>query len=83
MAQKKLTEAEIGLLKNLQTEFDNVKSNLGQIETQLQSVLLQKEAAVEKLKTIFTEEQELADKLKDKYGEGTVDLANGVFTPAE
>ena len=83
MAQKKLTEAEIGLLKNLQTEFDNVKSNLGQIETQLQSVLLQKDAAVEKLKTIFTEEQELADKLKDKYGEGTVDLANGVFTPAE
>lgn len=83
MAQKKLTEAEIGLLKNLQTEFDNVKSNLGQIETQLQSVLLQKETAVEKLKTIFTEEQELADKLKDKYGEGTVDLANGVFTPAE
>ena len=83
MAQKKLTEAEIGLLKNLQTEFDNVKSNLGQIETQLQSFLLQKETAVEKLKTIFTEEQELADKLKDKYGEGTVDLANGVFTPAE
>lgn len=83
MSQKKLTEAEIGLLKNLQTEFDNVKSNLGQIETQLQSVLLQKETAVEKLKTIFTEEQELADKLKDKYGEGTVDLANGVFTPAE
>jgi flagellar biosynthesis chaperone FliJ len=83
MSQKKLTEAEIGLLKNLQTEFDTVKSNLGQIETQLQSVLLQKETAVEKLKTIFTEEQELADKLKDKYGEGTVDLANGVFTPAE
>ena len=83
MAQKKLTEAEIGLLKNLQAEFDNVKSNLGQIETQLQSVLLQKETAVEKLKTVFTEEQDLADKLKDKYGEGTVDLANGVFTPAE
>ena len=83
MAQKKLTEAEIGLLKNLQADFDNVKSNLGQIETQLQSVLLQKETAVEKLKTVFTEEQDLADKLKDKYGEGTVDLANGVFTPAE
>ena len=83
MAQKKLTEAEIGLLKNLQAEFDNVKSNLGQIETQLQSVLLQKETAVEKLKTVFTEEQDLADKLKDKYGEGTVDLANCVFTPAE
>ena len=83
MAQKKLTEAEIGLLKNLQAEFDNVKSNLGQIETQLQSVLLQKETAVEKLKTVFTEEQDLADKLKDKYGEGTVDLANGVFTPSE
>ena len=83
MAQKKLTEAEIGLLKNLQAEFDNVKSNLGQIETQLQSVLLRKETAVEKLKTVFTEEQDLADKLKDKYGEGTVDLANGVFTPAE
>ena len=83
MAQKKLTEAEIGILKNLQAEFDNVKSNLGQIETQLQSVLLQKETAVEKLKTVFTEEQDLAGKLKDKYGEGTVDLANGVFTPAE
>jgi len=83
MSQKKLTEAELELLKSLQTEFDTAKSSLGQLETQLQSVLIQKDLVVEKLKTIFKEEQELAEKLKDKYGDGTVDLANGVFTPAE
>ena len=83
MSHKKLTEAEIGLLKSLQSDFDTAKSDLGQIETQLQSILVQKDSVVEKLKSIFKEEQELAAKLKDKYGEGVVDLTKGVFTPAE
>ena len=82
MSQTKLSDAEVGLLKQLQTEFDTTRTTLGQLETQLQSILIQKDIEVDKLKSIFKEEQELADTLKAKYGEGTVDLAQGVFTPA-
>ena len=79
----KLSEAEIGLLKNLQEEFNATSAQLGQIETQIVAINVQKEAVVEKLKNIYKEEAELADKLKDTYGDGTVDIGSGIFTPVK
>lgn len=81
--QKKLSEAEIGLLKNLQKDFEKLSSQLGQIETQKVAINQQKKALVEKLENVYTEELEMADKLKAKYGDGNIDLASGIFTPVK
>ena len=80
---KKLSEAEIGLLKELQKEFEQVSVALGQMETQVVAINVQKKALVEKLEGIYEEEKSLSDKLKGKYGDGTIDLSSGVFTPVQ
>lgn len=83
MSQKKLSEAEIGLLTELQKEFEQCSAQLGQIETQIVAINSQKLKIVEKLKKVYDEEVELADKLKSTYGDGNIDLQTGVFTPTK
>ena len=41
--QTKLSEAEIGLLKNLQKEYEQISVQLGAIETQIVAINTQKE----------------------------------------
>lgn len=81
--EQKLSEAEIGLLKNLQKEYEQISVQLGAIETQIVAINTQKEQLVNKLKGVYEEELELTNKLKEKYGDGNVDLSSGVFTPAK
>ena len=81
--EQKLSEAEMGLLKNLQTEFEQTSAQLGQIETQIVAINQQKKTAVSKLEGIYKEEAELSEKLKAKYGEGNINLESGVFTPTK
>ena len=81
--QTKLSEAEIGLLKNLQKEYEQISVQLGAIETQIVAINTQKETLVEKLKGVYTEELEVTNTLKEKYGDGNVDLSSGVFTPVK
>ena len=81
--EQKLTEAEIGLLQNLQKEYEQMSVQLGAIETQIVAINTQKETVVEKLKGVYKEELEKINKLKEKYGDGNVDLSSGVFTPAK
>ena len=81
--EQKLSEAEIGLLKNLQKEYEQISVQLGAIETQIVAINTQKEKLVNKLKGVYEEELELTNKLKEKYGDGNVDLSSGVFTPAK
>ena len=70
-------------MKNLQEEFNATSAQLGQIETQIVAINVQKAALVKKLENIYKEEADLADKLKDTYGDGTVDIASGIFTPVK
>ena len=81
--EKKLTEAEIGLLKNLQNDYEQTVAQLGQIESQIVAINQQKDSLVEKLKGVYKEENDLAAKLKDTYGDGNIDLASGIFTPSK
>jgi len=81
--EQKLSEAEIGLLKNLQTEFEQTSAQLGQVETQIVAINTQKKSLVSKLEGIYKEEADLSEKLKGKYGEGNINLSSGVFTPSK
>ena len=56
---------------------------MGQIESQIVAINQQKDSLVEKLKGVFAEEQDLAAKLKDKYGDGDINLQSGIFTPTK
>lgn len=75
----KLEEQELNQLKGLQQKQENLISNFGQIEYQIQALELEKEKFVEELEKIKKEEKTLADALSTKYGNGTINIEEGTL----
>ena len=78
---KKLTKEEIEKLSKLKLDFDNLIQQLGNIEIQIMNLELSKEELKMKLQEIKKEEINLGKELEDKYGNGTISLEAGEFSP--
>ena len=79
MAEQKLTTEEITEIKAIQDSQENLISGFGELEFQIQTLELQKEKLVEQLETYKVKEKELANKLSQKYGNGTINIEQGIF----
>jgi len=79
MAEKVLDKEELSALKDLQVKTNGFLFDLGLIESQIQFAEQSKNAILENLSKLKVEESELGNKLKEKYGEGSVDLESGKF----
>jgi len=79
MAEQKLTPEEIQEIKTIQETQEKLLNSFGEIEFQIQNLELQKEKLVEELESYKNSEQTLANKLSQKYGNGTIDLEQGLF----
>ena len=79
MADQNLTPEEISEIKSTQQTQEKLLNSFGELEFQIQTLELQKEKLVEQLEKYKTEEQNLANKLSTKYGNGTIDVEKGVF----
>ena len=82
MEEKKLLEkSEIDELSNLKQKFQDLVVVIG--NTQLQQIELtkRKKRFVKILEDIQKEEEVLAKKLEEKYGQGTISLESGEFLP--
>lgn len=84
---KQLTTEEVTQLKELQTKYLQVTSELGQIK--VEQIIIQKqverlleyEAKVsETYLSLQQEEETLAKALTEKYGAGNIDIESGTFT---
>jgi stress response protein YsnF len=78
---KKLTTQEIEKLEKLKSNFDNLVQQIGNIEIQIMNLQLQKEELKMNLQEIKLEEINLGKELEDKYGNGTISLETGEFSP--
>jgi hypothetical protein len=76
----KLTESEILQIKELQDQQDSLINSFGQLEYQIQLLELQKKGLLELLESIRTKEKDLAQELTQKYGNGTINIEEGIFT---
>jgi hypothetical protein len=76
----KLKDSEILQIKNLQDQQDSLINSFGQLEYQIQLLELQKKGLLELLESIRTKEKDLAQELTQKYGNGTINIEEGVFT---
>lgn len=81
MDEKKLTSEEIQEIKTIQETQEKLLNSFGEIEFQIQNLELQKEKLIEQLESYKNSEQTLANKLSQKYGNGTIDLEQGLFKP--
>ena len=78
---KKFTQEEINSLKSFQTRIEQVLAQLGRVHYSKIKLNEQENVLKSEIQKIEKEEQELAQKLSDKYGKGSLDIETGTFTP--
>ena len=80
---QKFTQEEIDSLKGFQTRLDNIITQFGKINLSRIKLDEQENLLKDEVKKIENEERELAQKLSDKYGRGSLDIETGTFTPVK
>jgi hypothetical protein len=79
MEQVFLTEEEKKQLLDVQLEENEIITQLGQIEYQIQNLELQKDSLTEALVNFNKRRRNIASVLQEKYGDGTFNLDSGEF----
>ena len=80
---QKFTEEEISKIKALSDHMNKLTISFGQLYL-AKSKLEEQEANLKNhLKSVETEEKNLANSLTEKYGKGTLDAETGEFTPSK
>ena len=82
MEPTKLLQEEIDNLTQLQQAQQNIVTQFGQVELQLQTLELQKDILIENLKQLQEQESTIGKQLNEKYGDGTINLEQGTFIKA-
>lgn len=82
MANQKLTQEEIAQFGQFSTAEQRLITELGQITLAEINLEERREAAEGFRKEILEGRQKLIDELREKYGDGSIDLATGEFIPA-
>jgi len=88
--QIKFTKEELSGIREVRNSFNNITTNFGSLEVQriqaeqrLAAIEQQKVIAENEYNQVIQQEAELLNNLNEKYGQGTLDLEQGIFTPAE
>jgi chromosome segregation ATPase len=87
---RKLDADHVEAIQKLQTEYTESSTQIGRIaidlhyaETQLESLKQMQANALQRFETLREQENTLITQLKERYGEGQIDIKSGTFTPAE
>jgi len=83
MEKKVLQQEELNKIQELRDGFSNLTNIVGNIEMQILSLELEKDQIKEDLKNLKLKEINLAENLKNAYGDGNISLETGEFTPFE
>ena len=78
-----LSQDEISELKDLKKTFNNLTEISCVVEMQHYNIQIKKENLKFNLQSLQQKEAELARKLEEKYGKGTISLETGEFLPSK
>ena len=78
---KKFTTDELTKLKDIANKYLEIQDRLGSLEIQKAMIEKQKNNILSELSNLQLSEDKLGIQLDEKYGEGTIDLEKGEFTP--
>ena len=83
MAEKavKLDQEELQVLVQLQQLTQNIVVEYGNIEMIRKNLEVRSQKADEALKSLREKELEVANSLQEKYGQGSINLEDGIFIP--
>ncbi len=77
----KFTEAEVAELATIREAYEQITISLGQLEMQKREVKKTENRLTERLTAVEAQEKVFLDGIVAKYGEGTFDIATGIFAP--
>ena len=83
METKKLSQEVIEQIKSIQLKNQAIEIELGQIELVKLAVKQRRLNAEQYLTELKDEETTLGEFLQNEYGNGTIDIEQGVFIPGE
>ena len=83
MDKTKLTEDEIKDLTDVRTDFQKTTLIIGETEIGIMNLKGRKEDLIATLRKLDEKQSELAKKLEDKYGKGSISLDTNEFTPTQ
>ena len=83
MDKIKLTEDEIKDLTEVRTNFQKTTLIIGETEIGIMNLKGRKEDLIATLRKLDEKQSELAKKLEDKYGRGSISLDTNEFTPTQ
>ena len=83
MDKIKLTEDEIKDLTDVRTDFQKTTLIIGETEIGIMNLKGRKEDLIATLRKLNEKQSELAKKLEDKYGKGSISLDTNEFTPTQ
>ncbi len=83
METKELSQEVIDQIKSIQQRNQAVEIELGQIELVKLAVKQRRAVAEQFLAELKDEEVTLGQFLQNEYGNGTIDIEQGVFVPSE
>jgi hypothetical protein len=88
MENEKLEEKEIKELQELNAEKNTLTVNFGRLKTdmilvdaKMKELIKMEEDMVAKFKGNETKGKKMMEKMNKKYGDGTINIDNGTFTP--
>jgi predicted nuclease with TOPRIM domain len=81
MENIKITQEEINELLEIQTTYQSLSQELGNLEINKLQIQNKHNELIELYNQLTFKEQELGKQLSSKYGDGTIDIENGEFIP--
>jgi hypothetical protein len=78
-----LTQEEIQTLTKFKEDKTKISYELGVLESEIIFLQKQKEKIKEKFLNLTEEEEQIGKELFAKYGDGTIDLVQGIFSPVK
>jgi len=90
MATRKLDKADLEQLKSLQESYQQVTAQIASctidielISEQLQQLETEKKFQMKQFKDLREEESKIINTLKEKYGDGEININEGIFISQE
>ena len=85
---RKLDKEHLDQIQKLREQFSQITSTIGSItieeivlKRQLDKLQQEQERFLNQLDALQTQESELIEKMRERYGEGQINVADGTFTP--
>jgi hypothetical protein len=79
----KVSEEILNEIKDLRTEQGSLQAEMGSLGITKQEIKEREAAIYAELKELGSKAQESMSKIREEYGDGSVDLESGEFTPAD